>query len=123
MEIVFLDDERNIEDVTWVNYPNYSDVHYVRRECDFMFAVMHLDNISNYLFSFDHDIQDFDLQGNENTGYTCAKWLCDYILDKKWNPNELNYVIHSKNPIGQFNIFSYIENFKTFYNNNPNYFN
>ena len=49
IDVIFLDDLRNIEDVTWVKYPNYNDVHYVRRECDFMFAVMHLDNISRQL--------------------------------------------------------------------------
>lgn len=118
MDILFLDDERYIEDVTWVKYPSYDNVHILRRECDFMFAIMHIDCIKDYLFSFDHDLQDFDVAGNENTGYTCAKWLCDYILDRNWNPDDLNYVVHTKNPIGGKNIISYIENFKTFYREN-----
>ena len=118
MDIIFLDDERNIEDVTWVKYPSYENLFVFRRERDLINSLMIFDDIKDCLFSFDHDLQDFDVAGNENTGYTCAKWLCDYILDRNWNPDDLNYVVHTKNPIGGKNIISYIENFKTFYREN-----
>ena len=77
--LIFLDDERNLDDVTWIEYPDYKEVFVFRRMCDFMFAVMHIEDLENYDFSFDHDIQDFSSGDIENTGYDCVKYLCDYI--------------------------------------------
>lgn len=116
--LIFLDDERNIEDVTWINYPEYDDVFVVRRMCDFIFVVVNLENIGDYDFSFDHDIQDFSgAYGQEQTGYDCAKWLCDYVLESNIDPQLINFKVHSQNPIGKQNIESYINNFKEFMKN------
>ena len=108
--LIFLDDERYIEDVTWVDYPNYKNIYIVRNYDDFMLIVSTVTDIQEYEFSFDHDIQDF-VDNAERTGYTCAKSLCDYLLDTN-KLYDFVYYAHSQNPIGKQNIISYIENFK-----------
>lgn len=120
MKIIFLDDERNPEDVFWINYPkNITDIYIVRTYKEFVKAVneyLHKDSIEDILFSFDHDIQDFNSDGYENTGKTCAIYLVEYMLN---NPeldevkDKLSFIIHSQNPIGKQNIESYINNYKS----------
>lgn len=113
MNIIFLDDERNIDDVTWIQYPEYTNVLVARNKKEFN-ELLPKSNLNEYLFSFDHDIQCFE-NGNEITGYTLAKELCYYILDNQLEISELNYIVHSKNPIGANNITAFIETFKNFY--------
>lgn len=121
---VFLDDERNINDVYWVDYPKYFRIHTIRTFETFKKQVVNILNmslpeqetISMIDFSFDHDIQCFDAAGNEKTGYDCVKWLCDYCMDRKIDLNKFSYVVHSQNPIGAENIIQYIENCKRFMN-------
>lgn len=108
--LIFLDDERKIEDVTWIKYPEYYAFTIVRDFDSFKESIKNV-NFEHTLFSFDHDIAVFK-DGNEITGYDCVKWLCDYMIDNDINPNTLNYMVHSKNPIGKENIETYIENFK-----------
>ena len=115
--IIFLDDEREINDVTWVKYPlDHIVVHTVRTYLDFLnavntFIVENDVHLSEILFSFDHDIQDFKC-GAERTGKHCAEYLCDIILVKGIDPLDLKYVVHSMNPVGKKNIICYIEQFK-----------
>lgn len=121
---IFLDDERIIGDVTWVDYPKYWAVHTIRTFDEFKKHVVGILNlvypeqeaIAMLDFSFDHDIQCFDAEGNETTGYDCVKWLCDYCLEKKIDLDKLSYVVHSQNPVGKENIITYIENCKAFQN-------
>lgn len=108
--LIFLDDERNFEDVTWVNYHKYKDVHIVRRMCDFIFVVTQIEDLENYDFSFDHDIQDFSCDV-EHTGYDCVKWLCEYALDNGLNLSDNVFYYHTQNPIGKKNMESYMTNF------------
>ena len=61
------------------------------------------------------NIKDFNEDKSENTGYTCVKWLCDYILDNNINYHILNVFIHTQNPIGAKNIKCYFENFNNLY--------
>jgi hypothetical protein len=81
------------------------------------------------LISYDHDLADIhysipnedwdpmdplnsEKMGIEETGYDCAKWLCDFCQD-----NDLplpDYLVHSMNPVGRRNIQSYLANFKKF---------
>lgn len=113
---IFLDDERIIDDVYWVKYPNYSTVHVIRTYDDFKNTIIDLlwYPLSMYDFSFDHDIQCFDHAGNEKTGYDCVKWLCDYLVDNGYDLLNLSYTVHSQNPIGKENIESYISNYTRF---------
>jgi len=72
--------------------------------------------------SFDHDLAEIHYDSNtwtesfkyeEETGYDCAKWLCDYyILCNALQPTDFpDYLIHSMNPVGSKNIKQYIENY------------
>lgn len=120
--LVFLDDERNHQDVYWVDYPKYHRIHTIRTFETFKSQVVSILNlslpeketISMIDFSFDHDIQDFDSDGVERTGYDCVKWLCDYCMERNIDLAKLSYTVHSQNPIGKKNIESYIENCKKF---------
>ena len=73
--------------------------------------------------SFDHDLADehYGEMGSgcqydeyqEKTGYQCAIWLAEYVVDKmKPLPD---YKVHSMNPIGRENIIHYLENVRKFY--------
>ena len=115
--IVFLDDERVINDVYWYNYQEYNACHTVRNFDQFKQLVNTIllngtTNLKNVLFSFDHDLQDFNTDLTENTGYTCVKWLCEFILQYGYDKNDLIYIVHSQNHIGKENIDCYIKNFK-----------
>lgn len=60
----------------------------------------------------EHYITDDSSLYKEKTGFDCAKWLCEYVMD-----NQLalpNYVIHSMNPVGKLNIDTYLTNFIKF---------
>lgn len=117
MKILFLDDERNIEDVTWVKYPEASEVITVRTFKEFCKAVDELDSLEDVLFSFDHDLQDFDQaltdieeKGREYTGYSCAYVLYGYLLEGYFSYTDLNFVVHSQNPVGKANITYLLDN-------------
>lgn len=118
--LIFLDDERNFEDVTWIQYPEYENVIIVRNSRQFIDVVnINFYNIDNIDFSFDHDIMDFD-KDKEHTGYTCLQWLCDYIIDEHIDSisniiNSISVYAHTKNPVGKQNIELYYENFKNFF--------
>lgn len=113
-KIIFLDDERDIEDVTWINYPSHDFVATVRTFDEWKYIIPYVKDWDNTYFSLDHDIQDFDDDGNEYTGYSCLKWLCEYILDNKIDIKHLNILIHTKNPVGRENIECYHRNFMCF---------
>jgi hypothetical protein len=121
---LFLDDERNPRNVTWMQTEVYfrTDWKIVRNYRDFV------DMITEYglpgFVSFDHDLADFHYQamleevngkqnvnyGPEKTGFDCAKWLVDYCTD---NAIEFPaYMVHSMNPIGKERIVNYVEQYK-----------
>lgn len=71
------------------------------------------------MISFDHDLGDehygkteilYD-QYTEKTGYHCAKWLLEYIMDHELELPQ-HILIHSMNPVGSKNIESL---FKTYF--------
>jgi hypothetical protein len=80
------------------------------------------------VISFDHDLADEHYSqdmysGNdvydqhykefkEKTGLDCAKWLVDLCMDK--NLDLPDYIVHSMNPAGARNIWSYLENYRKF---------
>lgn len=116
MKIILLDDERNYSDIYWISYPKHDEVIVLRTYQQFKNFVDNLDSLKDLLFTFDHDIQDFHSKG-EYTGFDCVKYLIELIQDNTiLNINDLNYCVHSMNPIGAANIKNYIENFKDFCN-------
>lgn len=106
MKGLFLDDERNPQDVTWLQYPEDVEWTVVRTFSEFVKAV----TAQGFeLISLDHDLQDFS-KGTEMTGYDCLKYLCtksSYIPDC-FLPQ---IVVHSMNPVGKANILSYWKNY------------
>lgn len=114
MKIILLDDERNMSDIKWINYPQHDEVIVIRTYLDFTNFIDSLNSLEGLLFTFDHDIQDFYDDG-EYTGLDCAKYLIDAMMDNPDNlkKEHLNYIVHSQNPVGSLNIISYIETFKT----------
>lgn len=121
MKIIFLDDERNIEDVTWKEYPSSYDLIVVRNYFQFIDVVDSLDTLEGVLFSFDHDLQDFHKE-IEYTGLDCAKYLIEVMMENKnLRKEDLQYILHTKNPIGSLNIESYIETFKTHFSHDDDF--
>lgn len=67
--------------------------------------------------SFDHDLADEhyrNMNGSgdfkEKTGYECAKWLTEYMLERNL---ELPVIYsHSMNPVGKGNILKLFESFR-----------
>lgn len=105
MRILFLDDERNPEDVTWVNYPANAEFTVVRNFEQFMKAVKNSEVFD--AFSLDHDIQEFKF-GREFTGYTCLLEVMTNCLTAL----PPCVVAHSKNPIGAKKITDLYTSYK-----------
>ena len=103
---LFLDDERNPEDVTWVDYPDNVDWYVVRNKNDFMIYLIKYD--FDYV-SFDHDIQCYNKNGDEITGYDCLKSFC-LVLNQLYKKIPKCF-FHTQNPIGKKNMESYYNNF------------
>lgn len=109
---IFLDDERNPQDAYWMRYPECVEWYTVRTYADLYFCICHMDSLNDVLISFDHDIQDFDLAGNELTGYDCLKSLVDFCIQTgKAMPK---CMFHTQNPVGKKNMQSYYENYLKF---------
>lgn len=118
-QIIFLDDERIIQDVTWIDYTQWSGA-YVISQSSASRLISYIKHYGKYfdwentLFSLDHDLQDFDGE-EESTGYTFIKWLVDFMVENEISLEYLNVVVHSQNPIGKENIEKYISNAKLHY--------
>lgn len=118
-QIIFLDDERIIQDVTWVDYSQWSGA-YVISQSSASRLISYIKHYGKYfdwentLFSLDHDLQDFEGE-EESTGYTFIKWLVDFMVDNEISLQHLHVVVHSQNPVGKENIEKYISNAKLHY--------
>ena len=116
--LIFLDDERNFEDVTWINYPDYKETHIVRNTSTF-FDCLQINfvtgaTLKDLAFSFDHDLAEF-VNGFEKTGKTAANMLLNFMLEYNFDPADLDYHVHSKNPVGKENIEGLLEGYKNYY--------
>lgn len=129
---LFLDDERNPRDVTWVAIPRVQ--YEVVRNFDQFVRIVTSFGLPEFV-TFDHDLADehyrhmltdnslnrhtafvddefgglnvtFDY-GAEKTGFDCAKWLVDFCIDR--GLKFPNYEVHSMNPVGAERIRQYIE--------------
>jgi hypothetical protein len=118
---LFLDDERYIQDVTWVDLPIDHSWGIVRSYNEFVKTIT--EHGLPEVISFDHDLADEHYPWNnpsdnpcrydkykEKTGYDCAKWLVEYcILNHKKLPK---WYVHSHNIFGKENIERILSNFK-----------
>lgn len=106
---IFLDDERNPEDVFWIEYPEIT-WSVVRNKDDFMTLLKLVATTGqNFVVSFDHDIQEF-CNDVETTGYDCLKNLVYFCLDTGVNLPVCFF--HTQNPVGKQNMQTYYENAK-----------
>jgi hypothetical protein len=118
---LFLDDERNPEDVTWAPW----QVQERYRNEDWVIARSYGDAMVEILnrgfpkfVSFDHDLGD----EIKYTGYDLAKQLVENdIISGDRESREgyrfsehFGFYVHSKNPIGKANIENYIKNYIEF---------
>jgi hypothetical protein len=116
---LFLDDIRFPEDVRYdYNFGTYRGVIICRSMDDAVWCVKQY-GLPTFI-SFDHDLADvhYETGDGEKTGYTFAKWFCDYIMDNSLDiPEGFSYHVHSMNPVGAENIRAYMKNFLEYYDN------
>ena len=107
---LFLYDERNPEDVTWVVYPENIEWTVVRSYDEFFYE-FHRHTFQ--VISFDHDIQDCNHRGVELTGYSALKEMLDTYLTTPPGLYTLpeQVFFHTQNLIGKENMESYWNNF------------
>ena len=107
---LYLDDIRN------PHQSGYQDDEWITCRNDKTFKDMFtsFDSIVTHI-SFDHDIDSYDDNGNEVTGYDCLKWLCDYIMDNNIDVSDLKILFHTANPVGKMNMMCYWNNFYKYY--------
>lgn len=113
---IFLDDERNINDVTWMSLADPDDYKIARNFKEFKALVD--EAIEDYYIpevSFDHDLADFHdsvepdlerfaIKSNgkfEFTGFSCLKYLIDKILENGMHDKTFNifHTFHTQNPV------------------------
>lgn len=98
---IFLDDERFPSDKDPKQYK-------IVRNYDSFVQLINESGIPEFI-RFDHDIQDFK-NGEERTGYTCAKYLVEYMMDNNLT-QKIIFDIHSQNFEGARNIRNLLNNF------------
>jgi hypothetical protein len=108
---LFIDDERDPVNVTWGSTQDqilYRDGKWIiaRNWFDVLEIVVSL-GFPN-MISFDHDLGD-----GEITGYEICQKLCNMIMDGVQMPENFEFRVHSKNPVGSENIRRYMDNFLT----------
>ena len=105
-----------LDDVRMPSQSGYKDSDWfiVRNYADFVSAIeKHFSNLE--VASFDHDIDSYDDNGNELTGYSCVKWLCGYIEDNNLDITNLEIRFHTANVVGKVNMEVYWQNFYKYY--------
>ena len=107
---LYLDDIRN------PHQSGYQDSEWIVCKNDKTFKDMFIsfDSVITHI-SFDHDIDSYNDDGDEVTGYSCLKWLCVYILDNHLDISNLTLKFHTANPVGRVNMASYWNNFRNYY--------
>ena len=86
---VYLDDKR---------FPKTDRPWTIVRDYDAFVALIKEQGFPAVL-SFDHDLDD-----DSPTGMACAKWLVDLGLELDVNPRDIEWNVHSANPVGAANI-------------------
>jgi hypothetical protein len=126
--VLFLDDVRNPDDITWAAFPR-EEMTFIVRTYDAFVTQVKTSGLPAFV-CFDHDLADEHYAamlkenesdpvkqleaivdyGSEKTGYDCVKWLVDYCVDQKVKFPK--YIVHSMNPAGKDRIEGYVENAK-----------
>ena len=108
---MFIDDERNLGDVTWVRYWDFSQC----QDISDWVVVRNQEEVEKtiqefgfpYFISFDHDLGD-----HIPTGFDITKMLVEKLMDGVYSlPENFSFVVHSKNPIGKKNIEMYLDQY------------
>lgn len=111
---LFLDDERNLEDVTWATWQvreKYRNEEWVIcRTLDNVSSVIMARGMPSYI-SFDHDLGQY-----KTTGYDIAKFIINWSMNDPYNPlpDDFSFYVHSQNPIGKANIEGLLNNYLSF---------
>lgn len=109
---LFLDDQRNPSDVTWINIHHDDRDWVVVRSYHEFVAHIETYGLPDYI-AFDHDLAEEHYWNDlayEHTGMHCAKWLVAFCQDR--NLKIPRYDVHSMNPVGRLNIVGYLESAK-----------
>ena len=121
---LFLDDERDPQDVKWIDLPMH---HWVVVTSFNAFVATIKERGLPETVSFDHDLADEHYKEyhnahdhmmlsfgtiryhtfKEKTGYEAAKWMAEMCVDKKLPIP--TYFVHTLNDIGKKNIVSILE--------------
>lgn len=127
MKKLFLDDIRNPKDCTYYMHsslvPLYNTMDWIIVRTYNEFVKYITNNGMPDLISFDHDIEEDQIDGDimdlknckiiyGKTGYDCAKWLVEYCMDH--NIKLCEFIVHSANPEGARNIQSILDNYKKY---------
>lgn len=114
--ILWLDDIRDPESDKWkkiIKNIDGIDVEWCRTRREFSELIRRRG--MPYAIYFDHDLGSIE---PSESGYACASWLVDYMMDHNINPNIIKVYSQSDNQPGKENILKLIDNYKKFYNNN-----
>ena len=105
-----------LDDIRHPHQSGYQDNEWIvcRNDKTFKDMFMSFDSIITHI-SFDHDIDSYNDDGTEVTGYDCVKWLCDYIQDNNIDISKLTILTHTANVVGKENMKAYWDNFKNYY--------
>ena len=100
---LYLDDIRN------PHQSGYKDNEWIvcKNDKTFKDMFMSFDSIITHI-SFDHDIDSYDENGDEVTGY-------DYIQDNNLDISNLTLNFHTANVVGKVNMEVYWQNFYKYY--------
>lgn len=113
---LFIDDERNPEDVTWApRNTGYEHRRWViARSFSDAVTIIRGYGVPNFV-SFDHDLGE-----NQLTGHDITKQLVgwDTYGGGPSIPADFSFFVHSQNPVGKANIEGLLNNYLEFKKNN-----
>jgi hypothetical protein len=113
---LFLDDEREPNECTWMNDSRYTNFKWVvvRSHDEFVRTLTGRFNRNEVpeLVSFDHDLADVGGKVDEKTGDDSAKFLVQWCIDNSINLPEC--LVHTMNPIGRERIKQAIKDYNRF---------
>lgn len=106
---LFIDDERDPINVTWGSWLDQGMYRHedwiIARTWDEVLDILITMGMPK-MVSFDHDLGE-----GQKTGYEIAKKMCDMVMDGMRLPEDFDYRVHSKNPVGKKNIEEYMRAF------------
>jgi hypothetical protein len=107
MRKLFLDDVRTVEMV--YKLPFSEGFYYVKSYVEFV-AYIQKHGLPDFI-SFDNDLRLNEFGEIAPDGYAAAKWL---VYSSSLDLSNLNYKVHSANPVASIQIRSLLENYKRF---------